>query len=80
MSTPEGNVARILLGTSCRIVIMDVKESSAVAAIKDSKTLAAAVAIATGAASNRRAILPKANPVPGTSSKGKRKVGFLQDS
>ncbi|KAH8151548.1 uncharacterized protein LAJ45_04169 [Morchella importuna] len=80
VSTPEGNVARILLGTSCRIVIMDVKESSAVAAIKDSKTLAVAVASATGAASNRRAILPKANPVPGTSSKGKRKVGFLQDS
>lgn len=67
-----GGMARVLLGTGCRVVVVDVKEPGLAAAVAK-----ATVGTATPKSVKRGGV--KSNGA-GESAKGKRKVGFLQDS
>lgn len=70
----EGALARVLLGTACRVVVVDVKEPGATA-VNTSKSTTTATPVGTG----RKGGLAGRSST-GESAKGKRKVGFLQDS
>lgn len=80
----EGGLARVLLGTACRIVVVDVKEPDTLGMKVGTGlgTTAAAAAAPTvlgggGGGSSRKSGLA-GRSAAGESAKGKRKVGFLQ--
>lgn len=73
----EGGLARVLLGTACRVVVVDVKEPDAVGMRVSTGLGMATTPTATPATTGRRGGLVGRSGA-GESAKGKRKVGFLQ--
>lgn len=67
-----GRLARVLLGTGVRVVVVDVKEPGA-------EVVKVGVATTTPAGSGRRGIMSTGERT-GESAKGKRKVGFLGEA
>lgn len=74
----EGGLARVLLGTGCRVVVVDVKEPDTSVTRVGTGLGTTAKAKATPAAVGGRKGALASRSAAGESAKGKRKVGFLQ--
>lgn len=74
----EGALARVLLGTACRIVVVDVKEPDTLG-MKVGTGLGATAAAPTVLGGGGRKGGLAGRSAAGESAKGKRKVGFLQE-